>query len=318
MMDAKTMVKDITIEYLESTKAGGLLQNARAAMEKAQDVAYAYVSDDSPEQLKTMRIGTALAFAVINKIAGGKSIKQFTKKDWEEIASNVADFAILTDGRQWSVIVFTAYADYVDISVNVIEKKYKYIQKQRNKSSEKEEQPEPNKGDSEEKNDTFLEKCEAIRSLATQVRKLEKELINDKITEVDYTEKCLWLLLEAMIKLLAAYSSFAVGEEASEFIQSVAMLAFEYGRYTLYKKEQEILELYIQHQKQVDAELQEKLDVFNALLRDREKEFEALINDAFVPDVMKRFRVSVELARSVGVNEEEILKTTEQVDEFFA
>ena len=154
--------------------------------------------------------------------------------------------------------------------------------------------------------------------MATQVRKLEKELINDKITEVDYTEKCLWLLLEAMIKLLAAYSSFAVGEEASEFIQSVAMLAFEYGRYTLYKKEQEILELYIQHQKQVDAELQEKLDVFNALLRDREKEFEALINDAFVPDVMKRFRVSVELARSVGVNEEEILKTTEQVDEFFA
>ena len=121
-----------------------------------------------------------------------------------------------------------------------------------------------------------------------------------------------------MIKLIATYSITFVGEVVSDFIQSVSMLAFEYGRYALYRQEQEILELYIQRQRQVDAELQERLNEFNKALLEREKEFNNLIEDAFAPDIMQRFMASVALARDAGVDEKEILKTTADVDEFFS
>ena len=289
MTDGSMILKNLTFELIENTKIGEHLKKAVSCMQKAQNVAYAYVSDDSPEQLKAMRIGTALAFSVISKVASGKRIKDFSQDDWEEIASNVADYAILADGRQWSVIVFSIFANYVDVSANVL---------QDMKIPE--------------------EKCNVIRALSAQVRLLEKDLVAETISEPEYTEKCLWLLLEAMIKLIATYSTVLVGEEVSEFIQSVSMLAFEYGRYALYKQEQEILELYIQRQKQIDVELQDKLDEFNKALLSREEEFNALIEDAFAPNIMQRFMVSVALARDAGVDEDEILKSTADIDSFFA
>lgn len=289
MTDAKEMIKDITIDYLQDTKAGEYLQNVRGVLQQVQEVAYAYVVDDSPQQLKTMRIGTAMAFSIINKVAGGKSIKDFSEQDWKDVASDVSNNAILADGRQWSITVFSIYANYVEASACVLEKK-----------------------------NISKEKCDAVRGLAMQVRDYEKALLNGEISEVDYTEKCLWVLLESMIKLLSTYSMLLVGEHVGEFIQSVSMLAFEYGRYTLYKQEQEILEMYIAHQYKIDEELQTRLDVFNQEMKKRQDEFKNLIDDAFTPDVMQRFRSSVSIARYIGVPENEILSTTEQIDDFFA
>lgn len=289
MTDTSMIFKNLTYELLNNTQIGEYLKKAVSCMQRAQDVAYAYVSDDSPEQLKTMRIGTALTFSIISKVVRGKRIKDFSQSDWEEIANNVADYAILADGRQWSVIVFSIFANYVDVSANVL---------QEMKISE--------------------EKCDAIRALSAQVRQLEKDLVAETISEPEYTEKCLWLLLEAMIKLIATYSITFVGEDVSDFIQSVSMLAFEYGRYALYRQEQEILELYLQRQKQVDEELQDRLNEFKEALLEREKEFNNLIEDAFAPDIMQRFMASVALARDAGVDEDEILKTTADVDEFFS
>ena len=123
MDDAKTTVKDITFEILAKTKVGDSLQNAKEALQKAQEVAYAYVTDDSPKSLKTMRIGTAATFAILEKIAEGTPIRAFTKEDWGQIANTVAETAIEEKEKPWSVIVFTLYADYVDISANVLEER---------------------------------------------------------------------------------------------------------------------------------------------------------------------------------------------------
>ena len=289
MTELEGMLKNVTLEYLNTTRIGEEFNRVMESVQKAQEVAYAYAADDSPERLKMMRVGTALTFAVLRKVAQGQSIKDFSEQDWKDIAFNVADNAVIAGGRQWSVIVFSTYADYVDLSVEKLKKL----------------------GISDKK-------CEAIRALAASVRKLENDLSKDRISEVDYTEQCLWLLLESMIKLLAAYSGIFIGEDASELLQSISMLAFEYGRYTLYKQEQEMLELFLLHQQEVDEELRIKHEEYNHALHKREDEFRTLIDQAFAPDIMHRLKATMDIAREAGVQEDEVLTDIGDIDEFFA
>ena len=260
----------------------------RLGIAKAQETVLAYMNDDSPEQLKRIRIGTIATFAILGKIASGKNIKEFDKQDWIDIASKISDLAILPDGQQYSVEVFEAYADYVDISVKLLDK-----------------------------NGISKEKCEAISRIAKEVRKLSKDVSKGIISEVDYTEKCLWLLLEAMIKLITSYSAILLGEDLAQFNQSVAMLAFEYGRYSLYKHESEILNQYIEYQATVDAELETKLDKYRDEIQERSKVFDELLANAFSLDIYERLKASAEIARNVGVDETEILDSVEKIDDFF-
>ena len=283
------LLKDITFDYLQDTEVGANILKAMQGVEKAQEVALAYVNDDSPDHLKMIRVGTIAAFSTVSKVAAGKPIKEFNDQDWKDIAEKVADYAVLPDGQQYSVRIFEAYADYVDISVKVLEL-----------------------------NGISQEKRDAISAIAKKVRGLSKELAKGKIAEVDYTEQCLWLLLEAMIKLLSTYSTIIVGEELADFSQSLGMLAFEYGRYALYKQELEILNQYMEHQSDVDAELDAKLNAFKETLQERSEVFDGFIEDAFSPDIQKRLMSSVELARNAGVEESEILDSVEKIDEFFS
>ncbi len=281
-------LKDITLDYLKNTEVGANIQKAMNGIAKAQETVLAYMNDDSPEQLKRIRIGTIATFAILGKIAAGKSIKEFDKQDWIDIANKISDHAILLDGQQYSVEVFKAYADYIDISVKLLDEK-----------------------------GISKEKCEAISQISKEVRKLSKDVGSGIISEVDYTEKCLWLLLEAMIKLITAYSSILLGDDLAQFNQSVAMLAFEYGRYSLYRRESEILDQYIEYQTSIDAELEEKLDKYRNELQERSKVFDELLANAFSRDISSRLKASAEIARIAGVDEAEILDSVEKIDEFF-
>ncbi|AOZ95351.1 hypothetical protein [Butyrivibrio hungatei] len=282
------IIKETTIRYFKESEIGQNLEKALNGIEKAQETVAAYCNDDSPEGLKILKIGTTAIIGILYKVFNGKNIKEFTTEDWKEIASVVVDRAIIDDGQQYSVIVFDVYAKYVDFSVKIL------------KAS-----------------GVSVEKCDDISRLSKKVKKLGDDLEKGKIKEVDYTEQCLWLLLESMIKLLASSSKIVIGEERANYVQNVAMLTFEYGRYSLYKQEQEILTQYLEHQGEVDAELEERFSVFRDELLKRCEEFEELIKDAFDPDMPKRLKASTQIARNAGVAESEILDSVEKVDEFF-
>lgn len=284
----ENMIKDMAIEYLNDTDIGKNIEQAMAVMQKVQMTAEAYYNDDSSEKLKICRIGTILTFGILSKVAEGKSIKKFDKMDWLDIANKVADYAILADGQQYSMSIFLAYAKYIDASVELL--RIKGIKE---------------------------EKCIAVENIAERVRQLSEELVAGTINEVDYTEECLWQLLEAMVKFVASYSSVLVSENVSEFLDGAAMLSLAYGRYFLYKKEQELLDLYLQHQYQLDEEIKPRLDEYNRLLKERQEEFDAIIADAFDDNIMNRLRSSIEVARKSGVMEEEILKDIASTDAFF-
>ncbi len=282
------LVKELSVEYLKNNEIGQNVLKAMDGVQRAQEAVIAYANDDSPESQKMMRAGTVLAFAIVSKVASGKGIKEFSSQDWEEIASKATEYGIMLDSQRYSEWVFSVYAKYVDISVKVLEVR----------------------GISKDKRD-------AISKIAENVRKLGKQLESGQLDEVSYTEQCLWLLLEAMVKLLSSYSAIVVGEELADLNQSTAMLAFEYARYALYRREQEILTQYLEHQDKVDEELEAKLSQFRQELQERCNIFSNLIDEAFSPDMSKRLRSSVEVARYLGVEESEILDSVEKVDDYF-
>ena len=140
--------------------------------------------------------------------------------------AQVSRNAILEEDQCYSEFVFSRYADYIRVSAKVISKNA----------------PE--------------ETTNAITALADEIEALGDQLHKETITETKYVEECLWLSLEAMVKLLSASLGAHMGEELSKLTQAVSQLAFEYGRYVLYAKEQALLEAYLNNQRVLDDQLQ--------------------------------------------------------------
>ena len=191
------------------------------------------------------------------------------------------------DGQNYTEFVFNLFAVYIDISVDL------------NRLSISEE--------------TATE----IKGLASDIRELADKLDNSEISEPNYVDDCLWISFEAMIKLLAAYMSHGFGEEFSSFIQAVADLSVQYGRYRLYQQELELINGYLEGQKVLDEELEEKYKNYLDGLQAESNEFNRLIENAFSNDFDEMLRNSVSLAKKTGVEEEKILDSKEKIDSFF-
>ena len=284
-------IKDLTIEILKDTPAEAELQKAFTLYEKAQSAALAMTVIGDQQDLTLTKIGTVLSLNFFGLLLGGKKPEELTKEDWEEIAKEVTDKAILMDGQSYSTYVFDLYSDYIDLSAEVLEKR-----------------------DPEQKRQKQID---AIKALSKELRVKKKQLENNKITEVAYTEDCLWISLEAMIKCMAVYIGCFTGEELARLIAAASMLSFEYARLTLYRKEQVLLEEYLQNQYLLDDQLKVRFDAFKRELQEESERFNELVNNAFDSDFRDALMGSVELARTAGVKEEEILKTVDDIDEFF-
>ncbi len=284
-------LKEMTIEFLKESSIGEELKKAYSVFEKAQQAALALSNIGSPEDLTLTKIGTVLSLNLFGILLGGKKPAELTDEDWENIAKEVLDKAVLTEERDYSVYVFDLYADYIDVSVKALKAKAKV--------------------------DKLPDNLKAIQALAKDLRKKKEQLLKERITETEYIESCLWISLDAMIKCMAAYISCYTGEELGKLIQGASAFAFEYARLKLYQKEQALLEEYLQDQYLLDDQLQMKIDAYKKELEEEAAQFNLLLDKAFDADFREALVGSVELARASGVKEEEILHTADEVDAFF-
>lgn len=284
-----SFINDITCDYLKDTDLGASIQVAMNTFEKAQEALIANESDKSSDITKKLRVGSVMTLAILCKLSKGKPIKEFTSTDWNEIAASAVEYAVIQNDERYSIAVFFAYANYLDASVMILERR-----------------------------GVSGEKCESIKMIAEQVRALTAQFQENKIKETDYTEECLWLLLEGMVKMLSMYITVHLNEDTTEFVQNAVMFAVEYGRYKLYKQEQEILSLYLQNQGKLDEELETKLKDYKLALKNQQDEFDILIRDAYAIDIKSRLQASVSIASELGVEKNDILKSTEDIDDFFA
>ena len=237
------------------------------------------------------KIGTVLSLDLFSLLFKGKKPKDITQEEWKDIANDVIDKAVLMDGQNYSVYVFDLYEKYIELSANVLRKK--------TNSSKR------------------LEDIDSISALASDLREKKEQLYNGEISEIDYTEDCLWISFDAMTKCLSVYIGLHIAEEYGSLILSSTDFAVAYARLVLYRKEQELLDIYLENQYQLDEELEEQFNQFKKELEEETNRFNTAINNAFDTDIRAAFEGSVELARKAGVKEGEILKSLDETDDFF-
>lgn len=279
------------IDELLSSPVGQILEKAMNTIADVQKHLYALAASEDSSQLKLLEIATVFQLFLIRTLASGKKFSEIGKDGWKKIADKISKYAILNDESCYSEFVFLSYSSYIDGSAKLLSRLTK-----------------------NQDTDSILELSETIRSNTERMNRGE-------LSEQDYTEACLWLSLEAMLKLLSTLLSSVlspfVGRQTAQLAQAVSQLGFEYGRYVLFSQEHVLLEEYLENQHTLDEHLRTKYDQFLVQLQENSEQFHQLIDAAFSADIPNSLRKSAELARSAGVAEEELLTTTDDVDAFF-
>lgn len=292
-------VFDMAFNGLMSTPAGQKLRQVMDVISAVQRNIFALRTSEDSAALKLLRIGTVFQVFLIDTLAGGKKPSELSPDDWKNIAEKISEYAILPDGQGYTEFVFALYADYIELSVQCLCKRI----------------PESKREAMESSLDSIQDLANAIRYNTHLLHKSTRQAITE--TEVAYVEECLWLSLEAMIKLLSASLAEVTGGEFTQLAQAVSQLAFEYGRYTLYAKERALLESYIQNQHILDEQLQWEYDTYISAVRENAGRFQSLVDNAFSADLHNSLLQTAALARAAGVNEKELLTSMENVDSFF-
>lgn len=233
------LLKEFALEQLLKSPLGEQLQQAMHIFDKVQSHYIALAEKQDEMGMTGMKVVTILTFSILRKIASGKKPSELSKDDWKDIAADVSQYAVLADDQQYSVFIFNLYESYIRHSVMQIEEII------------------------------TEEVVAAINGLADELRSKADALGAGYISEVVYIEDCLWISLEAMIKLLASTAALCGEQQITEFTQALASYAFEYGRLMLYSRELEIVNQFIESQYQLDAELEQK---YAAYLEDLQKE----------------------------------------------
>ena len=283
----KEIAQEIAIDELRNSPAGEKISQAMETVAAVQHNLCALAESEDSTQQNLLKIGTVFQIFLVDKLASGADPKKMKPEEWGSIASKVSQYAVLEEGQSYSDFVFSLYADYIDLSAKGLSK---FISK---------------------------EAFDSIKSISSDIRSKTELLRNEAISESVYVDECLWLSLEAMVKLLSSSLTMLIGAEYSQLAQAVSQLAFEYGRYVLYAKEQAILTEYIENQYILDEQLQQKYNAFQAELAEQAERFSQLIDQAFSSNIRESLMQSAELARAAGVKEEEILTSVEDIDAFF-
>lgn len=283
------LIKDITIDELLHSPAGEVLGKAVKTVSDIQRALLAISENDDGTEMTLLKIGTVFQIFLIDTLASGKRPEEFDNEDWKNIAEKVSQYAIFADGQSYTEFVFTMYADFIDLSAKtLLERKV----------------PE--------------EKTAEVRAIAEEIRTNTELLHSGELSEVNYVEKCLWSSLEAMIKCMSLSLTPLIGPEFTQLVQASSQLAFEYGRYVLYAREQALLQRYIENQYRLDEQLQKEFEVYLEEVKKNAERFQSLVQNAFSCDLHEALVQSAELARAAGVKEEELLTTIEDVDDYFS
>ncbi|MCR5738233.1 MAG: hypothetical protein K6G43_00275 [Lachnospiraceae bacterium] len=286
-MNAPEIIQNIAIAQLNEMPIYDQVKKDLESIRNYQEALYVLANNPEDVDINVLRMGTVLAFRVIGKILGGKNPKDFTRDDWKDIADSVACRGVLEDEQTYTESVFDLFAAYIDYSVDV------------------------NKESISDKS------AKEIKGLATEIRSQTDRLEKGEITEPYYVDECLWISFEAMIKLLAAYETKYLAKEYSEFIQAVADISVQYGRYKMYQRELALINGYLDGQKQLDDQLTAEYDRYLEDLKSESEEFNMLLDNAFSDDFESLLKNSADLARKAGVDKNQILDSKEKIDSFF-
>ena len=107
-----------SLDELLNSPALQKLARIMEAITFVQENLNAVVESDDDIKRKLIKAATVFQIFLVQTLAEGKKPKDLTNEDWKIIAEKVSQYAVMSDGQQYSVFVFTMYADYIDASVD--------------------------------------------------------------------------------------------------------------------------------------------------------------------------------------------------------
>lgn len=242
---------------------------------------------------------TAFISCIIRKIKSGKSIKDFTNEDWEEIAKETGIGTVKGGARGGSIYAVTSAVmsktpDFYEAGFSA--EAYNVYSKTAGT--------------------TANAVVTASFGFAEQVHKFRK----NEITELEMLENAQIVCLDASISALSSLIGqlvIPVPVLGAVIGNSVGTMMYKLAKDSFNKKEQAIMKQYYDDLIEIDHKFVEKYKQFVLELSKSFEEFLSILENAFSPDINVVLDGSIELAKSLGVDADEILDTKEKAFAYF-
>lgn len=242
---------------------------------------------------------TAFVTCIVKKIKSGKAIKYFTNEDWEEIAKETGIGTAKGGVRGASIYAVTRAVTFkapkfYDAGIS------KDALKTYNRTA----------------STTANAVVTASFGLAEQVHKFR----NGEITDLELLENSQIVCLDASVSALSSLIGqivIPVPVLGAVIGNAVGTMMYHTAKDSFNKREQSIMKQYYDDLIELDNKLDEKYRQFVLELSKSFEEFISILEKAFSPDINAALEGSIELAKSLGVDEDEIIDTKEKAFAYF-
>ena len=277
-----------TVDGWNANTLVGMLREQNAAFEHALStlekvLLTAERVEDADREEISLKTATVFILAMFSRMKRGGTVDELTDENWKAIADFALDYAVIREPKEFSLLVFRYYRDAIQFVI------------------------EPMRVNAAE--DTVARLEEIVQCMDANAELAE----SGELPEARYIEGSLWLSLEAIFLVLSDQIGFSKGRQ--ELANAAGALAFQSIRYRVYSEELAAVERCLEEQDVLDAALAEQVNEYIEHLNRELDDFDAMIAEAFSQDHRVAFRGSANLARAMGENQ--VLETTEDVDDFF-
>ena len=274
-------------ESVQSNTIEKTISDERKAIKKTdkaiRDEAYTQSRPTLQEGLKAGAVSAAIEGGVTfgleirKKVKSGKSIKDFTADDWSEICKKSGLGTVKGGVRGISIYALTNYTATPAAVANAL--------------------------------------VTASFGIAQQAYLLKE----GKITQEDFLRNSEELCVDVSVSALSSFIGQAVipvPVVGAVIGNTVGNLIYQTAKESLKKQDKQLIKRYIQEIEALSQSLEAQYKQYVEQINLAMKEYFSILEDAFAIDCVQAFDGSIQLAKYVGVHEDEILKTIEDVDDY--
>lgn len=282
-------IEPSTLKY-ESVQSNAIektISDERKAIKKTdkalRDEAYAQSKPTLQEGLKAGAVsaviegGVTLGLEIRKKVKSGKSIKDFTTDDWTEICKKSGLGTVKGGVRGISIYALTNYTATPAAVANAL--------------------------------------VTASFGIAQQAYLLKE----GKITQEDFLRNSEELCVDVSVSALSSFIGQAiipVPVVGAVIGNTIGNLIYQTVKDNLKKQDKQLIKRYIQEIEALSQSLEAQFKQYVNQINLAMKEYFLILEDAFAIDCAQAFEGSIQLARYIGVPEEEILKTLDDIDDY--
>ena len=291
--DGKIKLSDIepsklSYEDVQREKINETLSNERESIKKINKQISKDIYDKNKPSLRQgtqaaaissiVEGGMTFATAIIKKRRTGRTIKEFTTDEWIEILKQSGVGTIKGGVRGITIYSLTNYTATPAAVASSL--------------------------------------CTAAFGIANEAYKYRNNIISQEEFLLNSEVLCIDVSVSALSSLIGE-AIIPVPILGAVIGNTVGTFVYEIAKDNLSRNEKKLIKKYLKEIQEYDEQLNGKLDICINKLQKELKEYYKLLERAFSPDYSIALNGSIELAISLGVSKEQILKDEKEIDRYF-